>query len=234
MIKTITIKKRFCGPDGSGNGGYVCGMLAKYIDGTGEVTLLKPPPLDKPLQIEQTENKEIILKDNKILIAKGKPSGFDLDVPVPPSYEDAKIASEKYVGFSHHLCPRCFVCGTDRDKKDGLGIFAGPLYNGMVAAPWIPYESLAGSNGKIKREFIWAALDCPGYFAYMKKITTPMLLGRLSVIIYEDMSPKEHYIATGWRISSSGKKHYAGTALFSQSGRLCAKAKATWIKIDSF
>ncbi len=234
MINTITIKKRFCGPSESGNGGYVCGMVAKYINGAAEVTLLKPPPLDKPLIVEKNGDGEIILKNRDILIAKGRPCHFELDVPAPPSYEKAKTASKKYVGFSHHLCPKCFVCGTERDKKDGLGIFAGPLDNGMVAAPWNPYESLAGTNGKIKPEFIWAALDCPGYFAYMEKITTPMLLGRLCAAIYEEIIPQK-YIVTGWKISSQGRKHYAGTAIFSQSGRrLCAKAKATWIKVDSF
>ena len=41
---TMTIPRRFCGPPNSGNGGYVCGTLARCIPGAAEVTLRAPPP----------------------------------------------------------------------------------------------------------------------------------------------------------------------------------------------
>ena len=44
-MKFVAIEKRFCGPPKSANGGYVCGLLASYIDGDAEITLLAPPPL---------------------------------------------------------------------------------------------------------------------------------------------------------------------------------------------
>ena len=53
MTSSIIIDRRYCGPPNSGNGGYVCGRLARHIsvgtpDGV-EVTLRAPPPLDKRL-----------------------------------------------------------------------------------------------------------------------------------------------------------------------------------------
>ena len=44
-IPTI-IRKRFCGPPNSGNGGYVCGLLANAMAEPCQVTLHAPPPLD--------------------------------------------------------------------------------------------------------------------------------------------------------------------------------------------
>jgi hypothetical protein len=38
-MQTMTIARRFRGPPNSGNGGYVCGMLARHIAGAAEVTL---------------------------------------------------------------------------------------------------------------------------------------------------------------------------------------------------
>ena len=46
-IPTI-IRKRFCGPPNSGNGGYVCGLLANALGEPAQVTLHAPPPLDPP------------------------------------------------------------------------------------------------------------------------------------------------------------------------------------------
>jgi hypothetical protein len=34
----------------------------------------------------------------------------------------------------------------------------------------------------------------------------------------------------GWHISSEGRKHEAGTALFDEDGELCGRAKAVWIE----
>ncbi len=48
---TMVIDKRFCGPPGSGNGGYVCGRLSQFIDAPAvTVRLLLPVPLDTELK----------------------------------------------------------------------------------------------------------------------------------------------------------------------------------------
>ena len=53
MTNALTIPSRFCGPPGIGNGGYVCGRIAAYVDGPATVTLRRPPPLDTPMAVEQ-------------------------------------------------------------------------------------------------------------------------------------------------------------------------------------
>ena len=55
-MKEIVIDYRFRGPPRSGNGGYVCGMLAKTLDDVVEVTLLKPVPLNVSLKIIRSDD----------------------------------------------------------------------------------------------------------------------------------------------------------------------------------
>jgi len=45
ITESLVIASRFCGPTGSGNGGYVCGRIAAYADGPVTVTLRQPPAL---------------------------------------------------------------------------------------------------------------------------------------------------------------------------------------------
>jgi hypothetical protein len=77
--------------------------------------------------------------------------------------------------------------------------------------------------------FIWTALDCPGQFAYHAAGIRTGMLGRLCARIEHPVSAGERCVVTGWRIGVEGRRHYAGTALFDESGRLCAYAKAVWI-----
>ena len=53
MQQTIIIKNRFNGPPESGNGGYVCGLLASMFEGGAEASLRIPPPLDVELQLSR-------------------------------------------------------------------------------------------------------------------------------------------------------------------------------------
>ena len=39
LTEVLTIPRRFNGPPRSGNGGYVCGRLASYLDGPASVRL---------------------------------------------------------------------------------------------------------------------------------------------------------------------------------------------------
>ena len=103
----------------------------------------------------------------------------------------------------------------------------------LVAAPWIPDPSLSDSAGRVRPEFLWAALDCPGYFGlHMDRDPALMLLGTLVARIDGSIEPGEHCVVIGWDMGQEGRKHYAGTALFSSDGRLCGEAMATWIALD--
>lgn len=237
MTDTVVIGQRFHGPAGSGNGGYSCGVLGSLMKGPAAVRLRIPPPLDAPLDVRRTDTGAELFHGDE-LVATGRPVVLDIDVPSAPDFATAKAASKRYRGFQSHYYPGCFVCGPERERGDGLRIFAGPLEEsigpaGMVAATWIPDDTLADSAGKISPEYIWAVLDCPGAYAFPEPATGAILLGELAVAIHGSVTPGEKYVLTGWEISHEGRKHYTGTALFDESGSCLAVGYATWFEVPN-
>lgn len=231
METTISVNKRFCGPPRSGNGGYVCGLVAKVIPGLSEVKLLAPPPLDSDLTLEYTDNSATLTMDGSA-IAKAAETSWDMTVPKCPDIEEALTAQENYLGFTKHDLPGCFVCGPKREIGDGLRIFAGTGKSGnIVSAVWEPANLPSNHNNEIDSEFIWAALDCPGFFAVTEQ-SGFALLGSLSVKHFHPVFLDQKYIVTGWHAGSEGRKHTAGTALFDEQGKLVAQAKAIWVSVD--
>lgn len=231
MTKTITIHERFCGPAQIGNGGYVCGLLAQEIGGAAEVTLHRPAPLERTLSLSQAADGQVALHANGHLIAEARPARLELVVPLPPSYAEVEAASRRYGSLGEHPFPTCFVCGPQRVEGDGLRIFPGPMPEGnLFAASWVPDASLAGDAGQVRPEFLWAALDCPGGVAAAAHDPRPILLGQLTARIDRPVRPNQRYVVIGWPISRNGRKHLAGTAVFNESGLLCAHARAVWIE----
>jgi hypothetical protein len=229
-LTRLTVASRYRGPPASGNGGYVCGILAATLREDLKVRLVAPTPLDEPLQITGDGVGEWVLSGAKGPVARGIASTLSLDVPVAPPYVQAVWASQHYAGFREHAFPECFVCGPHRRRGDGMRIFPGMLENGMVAAPWLPSDSLDGGDGKVAVEFHWAALDCPGYFA-VSGGRRVMLLGEMQAHVDRRVHVGESCTVTGWRIAAEGRKYIAGTAIFDEDGELCARARATWIEL---
>lgn len=227
-LDVITVANRFRGPDTSANGGYFAGLVSARSTGPVTVRLLAPPPLDESMIVRRDG---MVLRvscgDAAIAEARAMDSGLP-SPPAPPSYEAALEASRHYSGFQRHDYPECFVCGTRRERGDGLRIFAGPLGDGLVAAPWVPDASLAGEDGKVAGEYMSAALDCPGCFA--AQVERPMLLGEFTVHVDRRVHIDEPCVVIGWRLGSSGRKHVVGTALFDEDGELCARALGLWIE----
>ncbi len=234
MSESIIIEKRFCGPPDSGNGGYTCGMVARVISGPAEVRLRRPVPLDRPLMVERIEQDSIQLRDGDEIVAEARPIKLDLSVPEPPSYREAEAAARHYAGFEAHTFPTCFVCGPERAAGDGLHIFPGAIpERDLVAAPWVPGAALVDQTGNVRSEIIWAALDCPGAFAAMDPERPAVVLGTLAASIERPLQPGERCVVIGWKLGAEGRKLYSGTAVFSESNQLCARARATWIEINS-
>ena len=235
--QSVFINPRFRGPPGSGNGGYSCAMIGRFIDGPAAVRLRIPPPLDTPMEVRVHEGLVELYHEGE-LVASGRSANVDLDIPRPPGFEEAQAASDRFRGFVNHYYPGCFVCGPEREHGDGLRIFAGPVEQGtgpegMVAASWIPDETLLGSSGLVAPEYVWAALDCPGAYAFAEPADGALLLGELAVSIVEPVSVGEKCVLTAWEISHQGRKHYTGTALFGESGSCCAVAYATWFEVPT-
>ena len=144
-MTSIIIDKRYCGPPNSGNGGYVCGRLARHIPGGAEVTLRIPPPLEKPLDVVATDDGLWELRDGATVVATGRPASVELARLERASFDEACAAELLTPVKPHeHLLPTCFVCGPARAQGDGLRIFAGPLVrqsrnaSAVLAATWTP------------------------------------------------------------------------------------------------
>ncbi|MDP9144984.1 MAG: hypothetical protein M3N43_09885, partial [Actinomycetota bacterium] len=218
MNREVIIERRFRGPSQSGNGGYSCGVVAEGVSGAVTVTLRLPPPLDRPLTLSG-DSEHARLTDGENLVGEATKSTLDLEVPEPPGLDVATDASNDFAGFDAHPFPGCFVCGPDRERGDGLRIFPGRVGDTQtVAAPWTPDESLRGPDGLIDRRHVWAALDCPSYFALSSR---PMaLLGRLTAAIDRLPDIGEPLMVVGWPIDIDGRKSFAGSALTTGEGEV--------------
>jgi len=232
----ITIDPRFCGPPTSANGGYFVGVVAALAKASVTVRLRKPPPLGVEIDVEDRGGDVLELRHAGELIAQTRPAEVSAPTLAPPTYVEAIEASRRCVGFAHHPFPTCFVCGPQRRRGDGLRIFPGALARQsaaserpLVAAPWVPDDSLDAGNAKVRPEFMWAALDCPGWFAAVGD-TRLALLGELTAHVDRCVHIGEECVVVGWHVSSSGRSHQAGTAVFDEDGELCGYGLATWIE----
>jgi hypothetical protein len=81
-----------------------------------------------------------------------------------PGLEAVHRAKNSFAAPADGVIDHCFVCGRARD--DGFCVFPGPVAGtDLVASPWTPPTWAADEDGLVRPEFVWAALDCPGYFA---------------------------------------------------------------------
>src|SRR5215831_6195452 len=83
MTDSLVIPSRFCGPAGSGNGGYACGRIAAYADGPVTVTLRRPPPLATPMAVGRDGEGSVSVHHGSTLIAEAAPSPDSPALEVP-------------------------------------------------------------------------------------------------------------------------------------------------------
>ena len=232
-IEQLEISERFCGPPGIGSRGYVCGRGASHLGPSVAVRLKAPAPLDTPLRLEVASEQARLLHGDR-LIAEAGPATLDLSAPEPVSLDDATEAVGRYLGFTAHAFPRCFVCGPQREPGDGLRIFPGPIEaRSLVAAPWVPDASLADGDGSVRPEFLWAALDCSGGFAVLPVPEgKAIVLGELTVQLDAAIAQGEQCTVVGWSLGTEGRKRRAGSAVYDSGGKPIAVGQATWIEVD--
>ena len=231
--ETITIPRRFNGPLESGNGGYSSGVLAGFADGPLEVSLRRPVPLDRPLEIRRGEDGGVLAVDGDELVAEGRPAPeLALDVPVAVSLAEARAARQLYRGLASGPFASCFVCGRARD--DAFGVQAGRVQGrDVVASPWTPPQWAADESGAVRPEIVWAVLDCPTYFATYVDVPDPLppaVLARFAARIDVPVRAGDEHVVIGWPIEADGRKRRAGSAVMSSGGEVLAVANALLIE----
>ena len=246
-MPALTIPSRFCGPPGSGNGGYVCGRIAAYLDGQVTVTLRRPPPLATPLAVERGGPVErggessLRVHHGRTLIAEAasSPGRPALEIPGPVSIPEARTAAGRARYYSDPFFPACFVCGPGRQPGDGLRIFPGPVAGRPLwAAPWTPDPSVTDASGRVRPEVVWAALDCPSGIAAAEAADlaqdTAILLGQMTA----SLAGLAGLPAAGgqcrviaWPGERDGRKLTAGSALLDPGGQVLVAARTVWLTV---
>ena len=250
MTNALTIPSRFCGPSGIGNGGYVCGRIAAYVDGPVTVTLRRPPPLDTPMPVEKDEGSVRVFHDRTLIgEAAPSPDGRALEITSVVSPAEATAAAGRARYFTDPVFPDCFVCGMNRQAGDGLRIFPGRVAGRELwAAPWTPDASVADADRKVRPEVIWAALDCPSGIAAAEAAwawaaaeaaaeargvgwDTAILLGRMTASLAARPTVGDQCRVIAWPQTRDGRKLTAGSALVGPGGEVLAVAAALWLTV---
>jgi hypothetical protein len=234
-MERITLDPRFNGPPHSGNGGYASGVVAGLLGGAGvRVSLRAPPPLGRDLDVVR-DNGHLEMRDGEVVIAQAGRAELGMAATEPVDPERAAAATR--AGFqqwtTNHPFPTCFVCGAEREPRDGLEIYPGPLGDGRFAAVWTPALELAGDDGLVRDEFVWSALDCPSSapVATWGEGHLPVVLGRLQVERVAPVKPRAEHVLVSWPLAVDGRKRHAGCALFDAGGELLGLSRALWIEL---
>jgi hypothetical protein len=239
MSDAVTISRRFCGPPDSANGGYACGVTARALGvEPAEVTLRRPPPLDRALRVERRDEGAALLDGDEV-VSEARPAPLSLDVPPPVALEladDVARAFDVAAYAATHPFPTCFTCGPSRPQHDGLALYPGPVprREGVVAWPWAPDPSIPNVDGVVDAAIVWAALDCPSGLAWLlEQSSGPAVLGRMRAVVHRRPELGERLVVAGWRAAAQGRKLEAGSAVWSSDGEVIAANAATWIRLTS-
>jgi hypothetical protein len=234
MGEQVAIERRFNGPPDSGQDGYVCGLVAERIDApVATVSLRRPPPLERPLDIRPGAGGAAALLDGDDVVADGAPAALELEVPEMVSLADAETASAANPWITQHPFPTCFGCGPNRDPKDALRLILGRVAGrDVMADTWVPDPSLTDEEGHVTPLFVWAALDCPTGAAAIDPRSGPHVLARLTADPSRaPVIAGQPHVVLAWLIERDGRKSRGGAAIYDHHDRVCAVAEGLWIQL---
>ena len=242
MNPELIIPSRFNGPARSANGDFVSGALTERVSdaeqGTVEVTLRRPPPLDTVLTVVASDG-TTVLSHHGAPVAEARLVDVDL---APVDEVPASVAARAmlgYPGLRGHPFPTCFACGPERKEGDGLRIFPGPVSGeqGYVASVWLPHVGHAESSDLVDAVqrcglgTTWAALDCVGGWSEDLE-GRPCVLGRMTARVDALPVVGEQHVVVGRHLGIDGRKSYTASTLYDTDGRVVVTAQHTWIHVD--
>lgn len=242
-MPSIRVPARFNGPPSSGQGGYSAGMLAAYLDGPAAVSIRRPVPLGEELEVRVERGQADLRGDAEraggidhiaaraydpagelVMEAVASPPLARWDTP-PVDLEEARAALARFVPPAEGVFDHCFVCGRAR-PDDGFDILLGPVEGkDLVAAPWTPPTWSADTDGVVRPELVWAALDCPGYFAAFGIEGTLAYLARQQSELLRPIHAGVEYVAVGRPLGREGRKGFAATAIIDPGGAVLAHSE---------
>ena len=205
------------------------GCSPECIDGPAEVSLRRPVPLDTELTVEPDGEIARVLHGSE-LVAEVEPAGeIALDVP-RASIDEAREAAARYAGPPDEIFASCYVCGPERD--DSFRIFAGPVAGrALVASPWTPPAWAADDGGRVLPEHVWAALDCPTYFAsHLGAEPTLSFLVRMGTRIDAPIVAGAEHVVVSWPLGVDGRKRHAASAVLTTEGDVLAAARVLLVE----
>ena len=236
-MPALTIPARFCGPPGSGNGGYVCGRIAAYLEGQVTVTLRRPAPLATPLAVERggdsSSASATAAPDSRGSLLAGQPGAGDTG----PGLNG---------GSSHGGRPRallrrsglpCLLCLRDGPPARGRAadlprtVAGRPLW----AAPWTPDPSVTDASGRVRPEVLWGGAGLSQRDRRGRgRRPGP---GHCDPARPDDGQPggaargRQQYRVIAWPGERDGRKLTAGSALLGPGGQVLAAARTVWLTV---
>lgn len=227
--QTIFVPETRQGFRGAAHGGYISGLLAGLLGREAEVTLRRLPPVGRRLKVRRRDERLEAFDGNDLVLEARPADGSPLpDAPAPVSLEAAREASHGFPGGDLYRSA-CFVCSPHAYSQH---IAPGPVGGGDVwATPWTPDERLAGPDGLISSEILWAVSDCPTGWALSPQgravVTVRMRVRRLGPV-----RAGETYALMAWPVSTVRRLRTAGAAVLSPAGETLVQAVCGWLAVD--
>lgn len=232
-IATITVPGRLRGYPGVAFGGYVAGFLAGRAPArTVRVDFRRPTPVEVPVEVTESADGGAVLTGPDGPLAVATPDEVRLDVPEPPSWDEAYAAAEAYRAAPPAGAVDCFGCGLDRTPDTGLRQHCGVVPGrDLVATAWTAGPALADAEGELRPELVWGALDCPGNAAgrLLGSMREGAVTASLTARLLRPVPVSAPLVSYAWVLSEEGRKHRMGVALATAAGDLCALASALWV-----
>jgi len=209
-------------------------MIAQTLGGTASVRLIRPIPLETPLEVDVDADglfAEVTDSHQELVAEVKRIDPFTMIPPVRPGFADAEAArAASPLQGARHLLSDCVVCGPER--RDGLSVTPGPLANrkDVLVAPFVPLERDT-TDGVVHPEAVWGSLDCPSYPASSLLDGRLGLLGTLTAHLNRDVFLGERLVAVGWTVERHDRSTQTASALLDERGDVVASARAVWVEL---
>ncbi len=229
----LIVSETFQGIDGIAHGGYLAGMISEDRPEVMQVTLRRPPPLNRPLFVEDGAGQASLVDRDGQTIMEAAPGDLTANLP---SITAEEVNGEPNPRFERHPYPHCFVCGTEHPNGFNLR-FSTPDEHGHTLATWIPSGRLIPEIETVPDRFVWAVIDCLSAWSFSDHWDDsdwwPAVTGQIAVEIRRPVLRDETHVLVAHPTGREGKRIYVEAAIHDAEGDLCARGESTWITVPA-